>query len=102
MLMKWGMQLGIPHTFTANDIANAADLMDCAHNAEYTYMARETENIMDYSQLNATRTSETMGNRYALFYWQKKIWTYIDRLNNTLILSLKNLLTKRGWIITGI
>lgn len=81
---EMGHALGLPHTFTASDIADSNDPMDASRNAEYTYQARETENIMDYSQLNATRTVETMGNRYALFYWQiKKIWADIDRLNNS-------------------
>lgn len=81
---EMGHALGLPHTFTASDIADSNDPMDASHNAEYTYQARETENIMDYSQLNATRTVETMGNRYALFYWQiKKIWADIDKLNSS-------------------
>lgn len=63
-----GHALGLPHSFVASERDPSA---------KFTYQAKKTNNIMDYSHMDGRK-------RYSLFYWQmQEMWRYIDELNNT-------------------
>ncbi len=63
-----GHALGLLHPFTASERGNRA---------RFTYQAKKTNNIMDYSHLDGR-------DRYSLFYWQmQEMWRYIDSMNAT-------------------
>jgi len=60
---------GLPHTFTHRDLDTVIRQNTIAGNARFTYEARKTDNIMDYSHLDGITPKST-------FYWQ---WQVINK-----------------------